>query len=103
MKLILITPSKDCLYAEILEKASEKLNAFIRQTSWLRWEKKKDINGKNKQTWYIVVDTSAEKEKRLAEFAEVVCVLEHFEPSPRICPHDLYYEDFEQYFESYRA
>ena len=102
MKMILITPSKDCLYAEILEKASDNLNCFIRQKHWLKWKKRLDINGKRKMQWYIVVDITSEKDKRLSDFSDFVCNVEHYEPSPRICPHDLYYEDFVQYFEPYR-
>ena len=56
---------------------------------------------------FIVVSTlllkkRSEKDKRLSDFSNFVCNIEHYEPSPRICPHDLYYEDFVQYFEPYR-
>ena len=46
--------------------------------------------------------TTLNKEERLKYFAKLVCEIEHYEPSSRICPHDLYYEDFEKYFEVYR-
>ncbi len=102
MKLVLITPCKEYLLAEILEKASENLNTIIRNTPWLKWKQMWDVNGKGRMQWYIVVDTTLNKEERLKYFAKLVCEIEHYEPSSRICPHDLYYEDFEKYFEVYR-
>ncbi len=38
MKYVLITPCKDCVLAEIPEKASAKLNQTIKQTKWLSWK-----------------------------------------------------------------
>lgn len=61
----------------------------------------RDVNGKGRMQWYIVADTTFEKEKRLFRFAEILCDNERYEPHSRICPHDLYYEDFEKYFAKY--
>ena len=101
MRMVLITPCKDCLLAEIREKASENLNNIIRQTKWLSWKQQRDVNGKGRLQWYIVADTTIDKENRLKQFAQILCEIEKYEPSSRICPHDLYYEDFEKYFEEY--
>ena len=62
----------------------------------------KNINGKTCERWYIVVDTTIDKEKRLMQFAKFICDVEGYAPSSRICPHDLYYEDFSDYFECYK-
>ena len=102
MKCVFITPLKDCLLAELTEKSSDNLNDLIRRILWLRWKKMKDVNGKNCQRLYIVVDTTEEKEKRLSQFARLICEVEGYTPSPRICPHDLYYEDYCDYFECYK-
>lgn len=101
MKTVFITPCKDCLLAELREKASDNLNSIINQTKWLKWKQMRDVNGKGRMQWYIVADTTFEKEKRLLRFAEILCDIERYEPHSRICPHDLYYEDFEKYFAKY--
>ena len=98
MKYVLITPCKDCVLAEISEKASAKLNQTIRQTKWLSWKHIHDVNGKDRLQWYIAADTTEDKENRLIQFAALLCEEEGYEPSSRICPHDLYYEDYEKYF-----
>lgn len=102
MKLVYITPCKDFLLAEIHEKSSEQLRNAIRQTEWLSWKKMKDVNGKAREQWYIVVDTSVDKESRLTQFAKILCDDEGYMPSSRICPHDWYYEDYQKYFEEYK-
>lgn len=102
MKSVLITPCKECLLAEFREKVSNNLNCIVRQTDWLKWEQMRDVNGKGRMQWYIVADTTLDKEKRLLQFAKILCELEGYEPFSRICPHDLYYEDFEKYFAEYR-
>ncbi len=101
-RIVYITPRKDDVLAEIREKASDILNNIIRQYEWLKWKKMKDVNGKGREQWYIIADTSKDKDSRLSKFSEILCNIENFEPSPRICPHDLYYEDFEKYFDKYR-
>ena len=101
MRMVLITPCKDCLLAEIREKASANLNNIIRQTKWLSWKQQWDVNGKGRMQWYIAADTTVDKENQLKQFAKMLCEIEKYEPSSRICPHDLYYEDFEKYFEEY--
>ena len=102
MKMMFITPCKDCVLAEIREKASVKLNSIIRQTSWLSWKQMKDVNGKGRLQWYIVIDTSFDKENRLQQFVKII-EEEGYYSSPRICPHDLYYEDYERYFENNKS
>ena len=99
MKMMFITPCKDCVLAEIREKASVSLNSIIRQTSWLSWKQMKDVNGKGRLQWYIVVDTSFDKENRLQQFVQIISE-EGYSTRSRICPHDLYYEDYERYFEN---
>ena len=101
MKIVLITPCKDYLLAELREKASKNLTSIIKQTEWLKWQQMIDVNGKGVMQWYIV-DTTCDKEKRLTQFAKILCDIEHYKPSPRICPNDSYYEDFEKYFDEYR-
>lgn len=100
MKQIYLTPWKDCLYAEIREKASPSLNNFIRITPWVKWQQLRDINGKGRMQWYIVVDTTADTEKRLSVFADYVCRMEGYEAVCKICPHDLNYE-YMKYFPGY--
>ena len=97
MRFVGITPRKDCLLAELREKASTGLNNVIRQTPWLKWLQMKDVNGKGRMQWYIVVDTTSDKENRLRTFAAILDK-EGYSPSSRICPHDNYYEDSEKYF-----
>lgn len=104
MRMVFITPCKDCILAEIREKASPSLNNYIRQNNaWIKWEQKQDVNGKGRLQWYIVVNTSAYKDIRASSFASVICEKEGFSPSSRICPHDLYYEDFVKYFSKYQG
>lgn len=97
MKIMFITPCKDCVLAEVRESAPYKLKTIIRQTSWLSWKKMKDVNGKARDQWYIVIDTSFDKENRLKQFAKII-EDEGYYTSSKICPHDLYYEDYEKYF-----
>ena len=101
MKNVYITPCQTCLLAEFREKVSEQLNEIVRQTNWIKWKQMKDVNGKGKLQWYLVVDTTADKDSRLTEFAKLLCEKEGFDPAVRICPHDLYYEDYEKYFGKY--
>ena len=100
MKYVYITPCKDCLLAELREKASPILRNIIKSTPWMKWEKRKDVNGKGRMQWYIVVDTTADKEERIKKFAELMCGCEGYAPWSRICPHDLYYEDM-HFFSEY--
>jgi hypothetical protein len=102
MKYVFITPCENCVLAEFRQKVSENLRQIVNQTPWLRWENMRDVNGKGHMQWYIVADTSSDKENRLTEFAEILCNKEQYYPSPRICPHDLYYEDFECFFQKYK-
>lgn len=102
MKNVFITPCKDYLLAEFREKVSMNLNSIVKYTEWLKWKQMKDVNGKGRMQWYIVADTTSDKENRLLQFAKILCNDERYIPSSRICPHDLYYEDFEKYFEEYR-
>lgn len=102
MKLVFITPCQNDLLVEIPRKASEELSALIKKVPWLIWKEMQDVNGRGKRQWYIVVDTSVNKEKRLKYFARFICEKEGYEPSSRIHPHDLYYEDFEKYFSCYK-
>lgn len=101
MRRVFITPCKECLLAELREKASANLNGIIKQTEWLQWKQMNDVNGKGRKQWYIVVDTTSDKEKRLLQFAKIMCEEECYVPSSRICPHDLYYEDYEIFFTDY--
>lgn len=93
MKRVFITPCKDYLLVELREKASSNLKGIIKETEWLQWKQMKDVNGKRRKQWYIVVDTISEKEQRLLHFAKILREDEHYTFSSRICPHDLYYED----------
>ena len=97
MKSVYITPRKNSLLAELRTKASIGLNNVVRQTPWLKWSQMKDVNGKGRMQWYIVVDTSIDKESRLTWFAKLLAS-EGYTPSCRICPHDNYYEDYQNYF-----
>lgn len=101
MKTVFITPCKDCLLAEFREKVSDNLNSIISQTKWLKWKQMRDVNGKGRMQWYIVADTTFNKEDRLSQFARILCEDESYTPHSRICPHDLYYEDYEKYFLHY--
>ena len=92
-----ITPCKDCLLTEFREKATFNLNQIVRRTDWLKWKQMNDVNGKNRMQWYIVVDTTTDKEKRLTEFANILRE-EGYSTFVRIEPHDAYYEDYEKYF-----
>lgn len=100
MKMIYITPCKDCVLAELREKASDSLKNIIQQTQWLSWRPMDDVNGRGRKQWYIVIDTSFDKESRLKQFAKII-EDEGYIPSSRICPHDLYYEDYEKYFNNF--
>ena len=97
MSAVYITPCKDCLLAELRTRASVGLNNAVEQKPWLKWERMKDVNGRNGMQWYIVVDTTVDKEQRLTIFARLL-KSEGYEASCRICPHDNYYEDFQKYF-----
>lgn len=99
MKMVFITPCKDYVLTELREKASVNLNSIIRQTPWLSWKQMNDVNGKGRKQWYIVINTSVDKDNRLKQFAKII-EDEGYTPSSRICPHDLYYEDYERYFEN---
>lgn len=101
MRMVFITPCKDCLLVEFREKASFDLNNIIRQTDWLKWKQMNDVNGKGRLQWYVVVDTTSDKDKRLKYIAKILCEDENYVPSSRICPHDLYYEDYVNYFDAY--
>ena len=101
MKKIYITPYPNCLLAEFKEKASVQLNNAVRQTGWIKWRRIKDVNGKSRPQWYLVADTTSDKDNRLTEFAKLLCEKEGYDPSSRICPHDLYYEDYEKFFSKY--
>lgn len=101
MKCVLITPCEKYLLAEFREKVSPELNAVISRTEWLRWRQMKDVNGSGRMQWYIAADTTFDKDNRLIQFAKILCENEGYQPSSRICPHDLYYEDYKKYFEDY--
>lgn len=101
MKIVYITPCKDYLLAEFRERASINLNNIIRRTEWLSWKQMDDVNGKGRKQWYIVADTRIDKDNRLSQFAKILCKDEKYIPSSRLCPHDLYYEDYEMYFSCY--
>lgn len=101
LKYVLITPCKNYLLAELCEKASSNLNKIINQTKQLKWKKTKDVNGKDREQFYIVADTTLDKEYRLTQFAKILCEDEKYKPHSRICLHDLYYEDYEKYFSPY--
>ena len=100
MNIAYITPCKDYLLAELREKASVNLRSIIARTPWLSWKRMYDVNGKGRMQWYIVVDTTIDKEKRLSYFSNILCDKEGYEPSSRLCPHDLYYDDL-KYFPGY--
>lgn len=100
MRCVFITPCKDCLLVEMREKSSANLRGIIVRTPWLKWEQRKDVNGKGHLQWYIVVDTMVDKDSRLKEIAKVLCEDEGFTASSRICPHDSYYEDM-KFFPGY--
>ena len=103
MRTVYITPCQNCLLAEFREKASEQLNTIVRQTNWIKWKQMKDINGKGVMQWYLVADTTSDKDSRLTEFAKLLCEKEGYDPSARICPHDLYYDDYERFFGKYES
>ena len=103
MNIVYITPCQNCLLAEFREKVSERLNISIRQTSWIKWKQLRDVNGKGRMQWYLVVDTTVDKDNRLVQFAKMLCENEGYEPSVRICPHDFYYEDYENFFSKYES
>jgi hypothetical protein len=97
MSAVYITPCKDYLLAELRTRASVGLNNAVKQTPWLKWTNKPDVNGRSCMQWYIVVDTTVDKEQRLIFFARLL-KSEGYEASCRICPHDNYYEDYQKYF-----
>ena len=103
MKKVYITPCQNCLLAEFREKVSDQLNNIVRQIAWIKWKKMKDVNGKDRPQWYLVADTTLDKENRLIQFAKLLCEVEGYDPSARICPHDLYYEDYENFFGKYES
>lgn len=97
MQSVYITPCNNFLLAELRTKASSCLNNTVRQTPWLKWAQMKDVNGSGRMQWYIVVDTSVDKESRLTWFAKFL-KSEGYTASCRICPHDNHYEDYQNYF-----
>ena len=103
MKKVYITPCKNCLLAEFREKVSTELNSIIRQTGWIKWKQMKDVNGKGRMQWYLVADTTIDKEDRLMQFAKLLCEAEGYDPCVRICPHDPYYDDYEKFFGEYES
>ncbi len=103
MKKVYITPCQNYLLAEFRERVSECLNITVSNTNWITWKQMKDVNGKDRKQWYLVADTTADKDNRLTQFAELLCEKEGYEPSVRICPHDSYYEDYENFFSKYEC
>ena len=103
MKKVYITPCQNYLLAEFRERVSERLNSTVSNTNWITWKQMKDVNGKDRKQWYLVADITSDKENRLTQFAELLCEKEGYEPSVRICPHDLYYEDYENFFSKYEC
>ena len=103
MRTVYITPCQNYLLAEFREKTSEELNRIVKRTEWIKWKQMKDVNGKGRVQWYLVADTTYEKDNRLAEFAKLLCEKEGYYPSVRICPHDLYYDDYEKFFGKYES
>ena len=103
MKKVYITPCQNYLLAEFREKVSTELNSIIRQTGWIKWKQMKDVNGKGRMQWYLVADTTIDKEDRLMQFAKLLCEAEGYDPCVRICPHDPYYDDYEKFFGKYEA
>ncbi len=101
MRSVYITPCEFYLLAEFREKISANLSNKIKQIPWIRWKQMKDVNGKGRMQWYLAVDKTTDKSIRLTQFAKLLCEEESYFPFSRICPHDLYYEDYRMYFEEY--
>lgn len=102
MKYVFITPCQSELLVEFRERASNNVHSFVRQNYWIKWQQRDIVNGTGCKQWYLVVDTTVDKDNRLAHFAKMLCETEGYYPSSRICPHDWYYEDFENYFSKYK-